>query len=72
MRLTKKKENYNLKVNDKYNPIVTTREITNKLGEIEDLLDLYGIETLVDLNVILAEYFCEMKDHTFKAKDKGE
>lgn len=43
--------------------------IYEKLGTIEDLLDLYSIKTLVDLNVILAEYFCEVKDHTFKIKE---
>lgn len=41
-RLTEKKGKYNLMVNDKYNPIATTREINNKLGELEDLEEQIG------------------------------
>ena len=40
----------------------------NKLGELEDLLEKYGIENLVDLNVVLAEYFANVKEHSFKGK----
>lgn len=41
-RLTRKKEKYNEKVNDLYEPITTTREINNKLGRLEDLEEQIG------------------------------
>ncbi len=42
-RLTKKKEKYNMMVGDRYEPIATTREINNKLGELEDLEEKYNV-----------------------------
>ena len=33
----------------------------------DGLMRKYGVKTLEDLNVILAEYFANVKEHTFKA-----
>lgn len=63
MRLTErlKSGNYCTQSGDFY-------DLYNKLGQLEDLMDSYGIDNIKDLNLILAEYFCEIKEHTFKAK----
>ena len=70
-RLTKKIDNPEYS-NDYVMLCAHEYHILNKLGKLEDLFDIYSIETLADLNVILAEYFCEVKDHTFKLKDEEE
>ena len=40
--------------------------VCDKLGQLEDILEKYGIETIEDLDVILAEYFCNVKEHSIK------
>ena len=36
------------------------------MADVNDLMGRYGIKTKEDLDVILAEYFAEVKEHTFK------
>ena len=58
------------KNNGKYtlDPHISPDSFFDKLGQLEDLLEKYGIEDLIDLNVIFAEYFANVKEHSFKGK----
>ena len=51
-RLTRRKEKYNTMVGDRYEPISTTREINNELGELEDLEEELGCP----LDLVLVPY----------------
>ena len=63
-RLTKKKEKYNMMVGDRYEPIATTREINNKLGELEDLEEELGCPLDV-IHKAMMNGFYDSKTHTF-------
>ena len=43
-------------------------QIMNKLGQLEDLMESYEIKSIEDLNVILAEYFCNIIEHSITIK----
>lgn len=62
-RLTKKNNGTGswTQFGDKYLPAhnIKHKQCVNKLGQLEDILEKYGIENLTDLDVILAEYFAK-------------
>ena len=48
--------------------INSTDDLKYKLGQLEDILEKYGVQNLTDLNVIIAKYFAEVKEDSFRCK----
>ena len=51
-----------------YEQINKGNACVEKLGKLEDILEKYGVQNLSDLNVILAKYFAEIKEDSFRCK----
>lgn len=68
MRLTDKNKIKELITLEKNKVLMTDADYKElKLGQLEDIMEKYGIENTEDLNVIF-EYLCKVKEHIFKCK----
>lgn len=68
MRLTDKNKIKELATLEKNKVLMTDADYKElKLGQLEDIMEKYGIENTEDLNVIF-EYLCKVKEHIFKCK----